>query len=248
MLESRSDTHEMVLNTRHTGFIRVALLTGASLIPVVAFDETALLDNVRFPRALQTWCMRRFRANFLVMPYGIGFLPIPRPLPYSLVVGHPIAVPKIEDPSPELVNALHRLYYTSVVELFDRYKGRCGHEADNILLTPPIEPLHTAEWESVLLSEQKYHVSSLGVPATVTRSASADVASGKRKKHHLSLEAALKPVTKFEMFTRFEVIWFLTLNLLIYAVILYRAWPHLSLTATLDDYTSCPSLLSELLD
>ena len=47
--------------------------------------------------------MKKFRANFLTLPYGVAYLPIPRPETYSLVVGNPIEVPHIPDPAPEII-------------------------------------------------------------------------------------------------------------------------------------------------
>eukprot|EP00042_Codosiga_hollandica_P046386 m.487527 g.487527 ORF g.487527 m.487527 type:complete len:665 (+) comp57225_c0_seq1:169-2163(+) len=80
MTYSRSDTTEMTLNSKHAGFVRVALVTGSHLVPIVAFDEMSLLDNAKVPMVLQRWSMKNFRANFFVFPYGAAYLPIPRPL------------------------------------------------------------------------------------------------------------------------------------------------------------------------
>lgn len=50
-----------------------------------------------------------------------------------LIVGEPITVPKIEDPSGEMVDIYHTMYIKSLQCLFDKYKTRFGLKESDIL-------------------------------------------------------------------------------------------------------------------
>ena len=78
--------------------------------------------------------MKKFRANFLTLPYGVAYLPIPRPETYSLVVGNPIEVPFIPDPTPEIIEAFHHHYFTQIARLFDKYKSECDHADSHLIV------------------------------------------------------------------------------------------------------------------
>lgn len=240
MIHSRSDTTEMILNSKHSGFVRVALMTGSSLIPTVAFDETSLLDNARVPTFLQEWSMRKFRANFFTFPYGVAYLPLPRPIPYNLAVGKPITVPKVDNPSARLVDALHRHYYTNVVDLFQRYKHECDHSDHEIVLQPDLVPMTEQEWLQVMkeeLAAPATHAPAEPAAATTAdigaahSSAQKDAKSSKGHGHRRDKPLSLvhKPPGMFETFQRFETVWALMMMVMLYALIILRAWPTLSL-------------------
>lgn len=50
-----------------------------------------------------------------------------------LVVGEPITVPKIEDPTEEMVDLYHDMYIRSLQSLFDKSKTRYGLKESDIL-------------------------------------------------------------------------------------------------------------------
>lgn len=50
-------------------------------------------------------------------------------------VGEPITVPRMEDPSPEVVDMYHTMYITSLTSLFNNHKTRFGFtESDTLLI------------------------------------------------------------------------------------------------------------------
>uniref|UniRef100_A0A8C3C0H5 Acyltransferase n=1 Tax=Cairina moschata TaxID=8855 RepID=A0A8C3C0H5_CAIMO len=60
-----------------------------------------------------------------------GFLPYARPI--TTVVGEPVTVPKIEDPSRETVDMYHEMYVRSLLKLFNENKTKYGlSEADEL--------------------------------------------------------------------------------------------------------------------
>ena len=52
MIESKSELIDVVINSHHRGFIRMALTQGAHLVPCFAFGETKILVHARVPVSL----------------------------------------------------------------------------------------------------------------------------------------------------------------------------------------------------
>ncbi|XP_021536244.1 acyl-CoA wax alcohol acyltransferase 2 isoform X1 [Neomonachus schauinslandi] len=134
----------LVLKNR-TGFVRVALHHGVPLIPAYAFGETDLYNQYIFtPGGLvnrfQKW-MQRMVHIYPCAFYGRGFtenswglLPYARPV--TTVVGKPLPLPKIENPSQETVAKYHTLYIDALRKLYDQHKTKYGiSETQELVLT-----------------------------------------------------------------------------------------------------------------
>ena len=131
---SRSNDSAIRLVTHHKGFVVMALRSGIPLVPVYSFGETRYLDQV------ELFGVSRFmhRVLGIPLPYfaGVfGWLPLPRRHPVRIVVGQPIAVPRVTDPSPALVDQYTVLFYAGMTDLFERYKHRFGHGDSTLELT-----------------------------------------------------------------------------------------------------------------
>ncbi|ELK15642.1 Acyl-CoA wax alcohol acyltransferase 2 [Pteropus alecto] len=120
---------------KRTGFVYKALQHGAALIPTYAFGETDLYDQHIFhPGGLVNCFQKLFRRLTHIYPcafYGRGFtenswglLPYARPV--TTVVRKPIFVPKIEQPSKDIVAQYHTLYIDALRKLFDEHKTKYG--------------------------------------------------------------------------------------------------------------------------
>ena len=149
--------------------------------------------------------MRTLRANFCTVPYGVGYLPIPRPEPYRLVVGEPISFPQVAKPTDDMINAVHRKYYKAVRALFDEYKERCDHGDDVIVVHPDVMDIGEKEWEHTIVAMRKAHDS------------------------EDSALHVLKPIAVgvLDLFQTHEGIWVLAFMILVFSVILVRAWSKL---------------------
>uniref|UniRef100_A0A8C0BPN7 Acyltransferase n=1 Tax=Buteo japonicus TaxID=224669 RepID=A0A8C0BPN7_9AVES len=125
----------LILKNRK-GFVRMALQHGAYLVPSFSFGENDLFRQVVFEEG--SW-MRSIQQRFQKMMgfapcvfYGRGltsvrsrgFLPYARPI--TTVVGEPVTVPKIEDPSCETVDMYHEMYVRSLLKLFNENKTKYG--------------------------------------------------------------------------------------------------------------------------
>lgn len=125
MLEQHSGRNEVRVYTHHKGFIRLAIQHGAPLVPVLSFNEGEMLDNVEAP-ALQRWSVKKFAVPFPFFPYGRGLLPIPRKVHIPIVVGEPLEVPHIPNPSKEDIEKVHSKYFAALEQMFERYKDEVG--------------------------------------------------------------------------------------------------------------------------
>ncbi|GAB4817360.1 hypothetical protein N2152v2_004406 [Parachlorella kessleri] len=130
-------THEIILK-RRKGFIKVALQTGASLVPVYSFGETDCfntLNRLPFNSPVRRFQRKMEKAWGWTWPIGWGtgvFLPIgilPYPADLNTVVGAPIDVPRFEGDlnSAEfraLVDKYHQVYTEALLALFKEHKGK----------------------------------------------------------------------------------------------------------------------------
>jgi 2-acylglycerol O-acyltransferase 2 len=123
MRVSSSDTSKIKIVTKHKGFIRIALERGVSLVPVFSFGENLLLDNISLP-VIQEWFQKKIFYGFPHFPYGRWFSPVPNQVSIEIAVGEPIHVPKIENPSQDLIDHYHNIYFQSLQDLFDSHKTR----------------------------------------------------------------------------------------------------------------------------
>ena len=131
-IEAHPQTNRLVLNKRK-GFARIALMTGASLVPVYSFGETDAYYTVL--HTYKSSKLRKFQEFFLrllgvglpllmgrgIFNYSLGLLPFRKPI-YT-VIGKPIHIDKpIENPTNEQVNELHAKYVEELIKLFEEYK------------------------------------------------------------------------------------------------------------------------------
>ncbi|KAH0520454.1 Acyl-CoA wax alcohol acyltransferase 1 [Microtus ochrogaster] len=133
-LQSVPNTTTLLLQKRK-GFVRTALRHGAHLVPTFTFGETEVYDQVLFHEEswmykFQSFFRRIFGFYFCVF-YGQGFnqgslglLPYHKPI--VTIVGEPLPLPRIENPSPEMVNKYHALYMDALHKLFDQHKVQHG--------------------------------------------------------------------------------------------------------------------------
>nr|XP_055194359.1 diacylglycerol O-acyltransferase 2-like protein 6 isoform X5 [Nyctereutes procyonoides] len=121
------------------GFVKLALKTGAYLVPSYSFGENEVHNQETFPEG--TWIrffQKTFQATFKKI-LGLnfctfhgrgltrdswGFLPFNRPI--TTVVGEPLPIPKIKRPNKKTVDKYHALYISALRKLFDQHKVQYG--------------------------------------------------------------------------------------------------------------------------
>lgn len=121
---------EQIILEKRKGFCKVALQTGASLVPCYAFGANEIFSRKFGPHSLLAKLSSALRTSlvFWLGRWGVpyGFVPINSKLVVAL--GAPLDVERVAEPSREQVEALHARYCAALKDLFDRHKARMGPE------------------------------------------------------------------------------------------------------------------------
>jgi len=134
-LDAHPDNYDLTLKERK-GFIKVAIRTGANLVPVYNFGENKMYHQVPNPRGSLLRCVQsKIKKVFRVATplfSGRGFLNdyfglLPMRVPITTVVGAPIRIKQqMDDPSDEEIDELHQQYVEALVDLFETHKADYG--------------------------------------------------------------------------------------------------------------------------
>lgn len=117
---------DLILNKRQ-GFVREALINGASLIPVYCFGDNEAIPVLRSKR---TQRMQRFIQKWLTFATPVAMLYFKR-TPLHMVVGAPLAPPPESAGSfDERLNLYHEMYKKALQELFNKFLPQYGSPAE----------------------------------------------------------------------------------------------------------------------
>ncbi|RKP10232.1 diacylglycerol acyltransferase [Thamnocephalis sphaerospora] len=131
-LSARPGINDLVLK-RRLGFIKLAIRSGADLVPVFSFGENDIydqLDNAEGTtvRMLQT----RFQSIFGfttplfhgrgIFNYNMGIMPHRRPI--HTIIGRAVRVQQCDEPTMEQVLEVQERYINALVSIYDKYKDQ----------------------------------------------------------------------------------------------------------------------------
>jgi len=130
-LDSRPGTIKLVLQ-RRKGFIKMALRTGADLVPVLAFGENDIydqLDTETHPYVHKFQMLVKKVMGFTVpifhargiFNYDVGMMPYRRPI--NIVAGRPIRVVQDKHPSNEQIDHVHDKYVNELMRIWNEHKN-----------------------------------------------------------------------------------------------------------------------------
>lgn len=116
---------------RRKGFVKMAIRTGADLVPVLAFGENDLYDQFNsdsHPKIHKFQLLVKKLLGFTVplfhargiFNYDVGLMPYRRPL--NIVVGKPIRVAQSSKPEQEEIDRVHEEYVQELERLWDLWK------------------------------------------------------------------------------------------------------------------------------
>lgn len=129
-LDAQPYSMRLVLR-RRKGFVKLAIRTGADLVPILAFGENDLYDQVTsnshpsihkfqlLVKKLLGFTIPLFHARG-IFNYDVGLMPYRRPL--NIVVGRPIKVKQSNKPTQEEMDALHAEYIKELESIWDTWK------------------------------------------------------------------------------------------------------------------------------
>jgi 2-acylglycerol O-acyltransferase 2 len=129
--------HDHVYVTGRKGFINLALTTGSSLVPVYVFGEKHLYHRKLLSEKLRLFLLKVLKFPVLLF-YGRFFTLLPLPARKEgllVVVGTPIPVEKVAEPTTAQVDALHARYTQELRELFTRWRAHAGYaESEQLII------------------------------------------------------------------------------------------------------------------
>ncbi|KAB0349756.1 hypothetical protein FD754_014613 [Muntiacus muntjak] len=140
-LNARPGAYKLVLRNRK-GFIRLALMHGAALVPIFSFGEDDIYYRVEnSPGSWLRWFQDQlYKTTSGLIPlfydrgvfqYNFSLMPYRRPI--TTVVGKPIEVQKTLHPSQEEVDRLHQSYMKELENLFKAHKFKNNAPIDQHL-------------------------------------------------------------------------------------------------------------------
>ncbi|ORZ12014.1 diacylglycerol acyltransferase-domain-containing protein [Absidia repens] len=132
-LTARPGIADLTLKKR-LGFIRLAILHQAELVPTFSFGENDIFEQLDNAKGSTVWKIQKRMQNMLgfTMPlfhargifnYDVGIIPFRHPI--VTVVGKPIAVPVLEDgaePTQEQILEVQAAYIDELQAIYDKYK------------------------------------------------------------------------------------------------------------------------------
>ncbi|CZT47382.1 related to diacylglycerol acyltransferase type 2a [Rhynchosporium secalis] len=116
---------------RRKGFVKMAIRTGADLVPVLAFGENDLYDQLQpdshpkihkfqlLVKKLLGFTIPLFHARG-IFNYDVGLMPYRRPL--NIVVGRPIRVKQSAQPGQEEIDRVHEEYIQELETIWHTWK------------------------------------------------------------------------------------------------------------------------------
>jgi len=124
---------------KRKGFVRIALRTGTSLVPVLAFGENDLYVSTKGLKRMffmRMWTKYLKKCYGLASPIAMGrgvfntqcpdpFM-IPFRKPVTTVVGRPLVLPRLPDPMESDVDYWHGKYIDSLKDLWDQTSPKYG--------------------------------------------------------------------------------------------------------------------------
>ncbi|RLL97770.1 hypothetical protein CFD26_101966 [Aspergillus turcosus] len=127
---ARPGTMEVVIRIRK-GFVRVAVETGAEIVPVIAFGENELFDRVDVSSSSVLGAVARVwewavghKVAFSTGRFNV-FCPYRRPV--NVVVGKPIAVTQQRwEPEQKYIDQVHEEYIKALEKLWDDWRDTFG--------------------------------------------------------------------------------------------------------------------------
>eukprot|EP00878_Enallax_costatus_P005253 GHUV01005520.1.p1 GENE.GHUV01005520.1~~GHUV01005520.1.p1 ORF type:complete len:330 (+),score=53.00 GHUV01005520.1:324-1313(+) len=113
------------------GFIRIAMQNGSAVVPCFAFGQSAVYHWFRpGPPFVSDAFVQAMSRRIGFVPLGlVGRLGTTAPInsPMTVVLGKPIEMPQMDQPSEELLQKYLDQYISSMQEIFEKHKAAAGY-------------------------------------------------------------------------------------------------------------------------
>jgi 1-acyl-sn-glycerol-3-phosphate acyltransferase len=120
---------ERVYLKNRKGFLKLAMRKGVPVVPVYVFGASDYYQTSNALLGPRLWLVKNMG---VCIPFAVGLwgsVFCPRPVRTTIVVGEPLtfAFQNPKNPSIEELDDAHKLFCTSLVDLFDQHKGPLGY-------------------------------------------------------------------------------------------------------------------------
>lgn len=138
-LLARPGRMDLVLQKRK-GFVKLALELGnTNLVPMIAFGENELYDQVKNEQNSKLYKLQTLLKDLLgftlplmhargVFNYDVGIIPYRHPI--NILVGSPLEIPHIPNPSHEDINRYQDLYISHLEKLYEENKYKFSEDGN----------------------------------------------------------------------------------------------------------------------
>jgi len=109
---------EVVFLKERKGLAKLCLRHGIPLVPAYSVGNSEAFNLWFDPFGVMEGASRQLQTSLFIYWGRLG-LPIPRRVNVTLLIGQPIQVTKVEDPTQEQVDALHEQLLCAMKETFD---------------------------------------------------------------------------------------------------------------------------------
>lgn len=117
----------LILKNRR-GFVRLAMENGCHLVPCYGFGENELFNQSQRPLVRRVQQLMKSKLGWVlplfsgrgVFSYNFGILP--HRVPLTSVIGEPIPVPHVANPTNEQIEHYHKLYIKGLKNLYKQFK------------------------------------------------------------------------------------------------------------------------------
>jgi 2-acylglycerol O-acyltransferase 2 len=124
------NTNDLLLSKRK-GFVKIALRTGCPLVPVFGFGETNVYGNHAAGRPwLQKLLLKTQKVLGFALPlikgrgwFNYNFGPLPHRKLIIVVVGAPVELPHLPNPTQADIDHWHTVYVESLMKLYREHKS-----------------------------------------------------------------------------------------------------------------------------
>jgi len=120
---------ERVYLSKRAGFIKYALQHGYVLLPAYTFGECDLYQSMTSGSAVRMWMQRNLGFVVPIFWGPLWYAPwLPRrDVALHTVIGAPVQLPRIENPSEQEIRTWHQRYIAALTEVFETHKARFGY-------------------------------------------------------------------------------------------------------------------------
>jgi len=118
---------EIIFLQQRKGFVKLAYVTGANLVPFYVFGHTQMFDTIQMGGQFLESISRKMGVSVTFF-WGRFFLPIPYQTNVTVIRGSPIEIQQCDNPTQEQIDQTHALVVSELKRLFDKHKISAGPE------------------------------------------------------------------------------------------------------------------------